>query len=352
MKFNILLITVFISLIIYAGVNYETGIVGATRLNGGGCVCHNLDFNDSVKVWIEGPDSMFTGDTSSYKIYLTGGSAVKGGFNVAAMFGTLQSVDTTSYIIANELTHTSPLVFIGDTIYWNFNYVALDSKGVDTIYSAANSTNGDGNPVVGDKWNFGENFVVNILEEIIPVELTSFTAVQNESKIILSWSTASETNNVGFEVQRTLGSEGFTNIGFVEGNGTSSENNNYSLTDIVTKSGFYKYRLKQIDFDGKFEYSDVLNLDVIVGVFYLEQNYPNPFNPSTKIKYQVPDHGKVSLKVFDILGNEITTLVNENQPAGSYEVEFITKGELTSGIYLYQLSVGSFTAIKKMLLIK
>ena len=352
MKINLLLITVFISFVIYAGINYETGIVGATRLNGGGCVCHDLDFNDSVNVWIEGPDSMFTGDTSSYKIYLSGGSAVKGGFNVAAMFGALQSVDTTSYVIANELTHTSPLEFIGDTIYWTFNYIASDSNGVDTIYSVANSTNGDGNPVVGDVWNFGENFVVNILEEIIPVELVSFTAVQNQNNITLRWSTASEINNAGFEVQRAQGSDIFSVIGFVTGNGTSTENNDYSYTDIVTNPGLYRYRLKQIDLDGKFKYSDAINLDVIVTDFSLEQNYPNPFNPSTKIKFQIPELSFVSLKVFDILGNEITTLVNGQIPAGSYEVEFIDNGELTSGIYVYQLSVGKFTATKKMLFIK
>jgi hypothetical protein len=208
MKINLLLILVFLSVVIYAGIDWPTGIVGTTRLNGDGCVCHNHNNNESVNVWIEGPDSVLVNDSSFYKIYLSGGSAVKGGFNVAAMFGTLQSGDSSTYVNFNELTHSFPLEFTGDTVCWNFNYIAPDSIGIDTIYSIANSTNGDGNPQVGDGWNFGENFSVNIIEEIIPVEVNSFTALQNENEILLSWSTASETNNAGFEVQRTFGSDG------------------------------------------------------------------------------------------------------------------------------------------------
>jgi len=352
MKINLLLIIIFLSIVIYAEINYETGIVGATRLNGEGCICHNLNFNDSVNVWVEGPDSIFIGDTSSYKIYLSGGSAVKGGFNVATMFGTLESVDNTSYINSKELTHTSPLEFIGDTIFWNFNYIASDSEGVDTIYSVANSTNGDGNPQVGDKWNFGENFVVNILEEIVPVELTSFVAVQIEHNIVLSWSTAGETNNAGFKVQHAIGTDSFSEIGFVKGRGSSSENNTYSFTEIVTISGFYRFRLKQVDYDGNFKYSDIINLDVVVTDFSLKQNFPNPFNPSTSIQYTISSKQFVTLNVYDVLGNEITTLVNENKPAGNYEVEFLNTDKLTSGIYVYELKAGSFTESKKMLLIK
>ena len=356
MKINLLLITVFMSIVIYAGIQFKTGIVGTTRLNNtDGCACHNLNFNDSVNVWIEGSDSLFVGDTSSYKIFLSGGSAVTGGFNVAAMFGTLESADSTSYVSFEELTHSFPLEFTGDTIYWNFKYIASDNMGIDTIYSTANSTNGDGNPQVGDKWNFGENFVVNIVEGIIPVEFTSFIVLQNESKIVLRWSTASEINNAGFEVQRAFGSDSFSDIGFVEGNGTSTGNNEYSFNDNITKPGFYRYRLKQIDFDGNYKYSDVINLDIIVNAFSLAQNYPNPFNPTTTIRFWISDFGFVSLIVYDVLGNKITTLVNEHKPAGSYEIEFSatsSESKLTSGIYIYQLSAGSYSATKKMLMIK
>ena len=356
MKINLLLITTFLSIVIYAGIEFETGIVGTTRLNNSdGCACHNINFNDSVNVWIEGPDSLFVGDTSSYKIYLSGGPAVTGGFNVAAMYGTLESADSTSYVSFEELTHLFPLEFTVDTIYWNFNYIASDSIGIDTIYSTANSTKGDGNPQVGDKWNFGENFAVNIVEDIIPVEFTSFIATQNESEIFLRWSTASETNNAGFEVQRAFGKDSFSDIGFVEGNGTSTGYNEYSFNDSITKPGIYRYRLKQIDFDGNYKYSDVINLSVIVTAFSLAQNYPNPFNPSTKINYQILELSFVSLKVFDVLGNEIETLVDEAKSEGIYEVEFSTgliNQTRTSGIYFYQLQAGGFTDTKKMLMNK
>ena len=364
MKINILLITTFLSIVIYAGINFETGITGTTRLNGEGCICHSLTKNDSVNVWIEGPDSVFLGDTSSYKIYLSGGSAVKGGFNVAAMIGTLESADSTSYISSNELTHSFPLEFTSDTIGWEFNYIAMDSIGIDTIYSVANSTNADGNPQVGDEWNFGENFAVNIVEEIIPVEFTSFIASQDEYKVILRWSTATETNNAGFEVQRAIEGNRFLDIGFVKGHGTSASYKDYSFKDEIKKPGFYNYRLKQIDFDGNHNFSNVINLEVIVTAFSLAQNYPNPFNPTTTIKYTIlsPHFNKggetggfVTIKVFDVLGNEIATLVNQQKPAGNYEVEFSTTeigSNLTTGVYLYQLRAGSFIETKKMILMK
>jgi hypothetical protein len=306
---------------------------------------------------------------------------VKGGFNVAAMFGMLQEADSSAYVNFNELTHSFPLEFISDTIYWNFKYIASDSIGIDNIYSVANSTNGDGNPQVGDEWNFGENFVVNIVEEIIPVEFTSFTASQEDSKVFLSWSTATETNNLGFEVENTaplkppngVKIEEWETIGFVKGNGTTTNYNEYSFIDNITKSGIYRYRLKQIDFDGKYQYSKVINIDVTVSDFTLDQNYPNPFNPSTKIKFTIPTsplnpspyQGEgsrerlITLKVYDVLGTEIVTLVNEYKPAGSYEVEFSSGlihqtigGVLRSGVYFYQLRAGDFSNTKKMLMIK
>jgi hypothetical protein len=158
-------------------------------------------------------------------------------------------------------------------------------------------------------------------------------------------------------------------IGFVPGFGTTTEPRSYSFIDVLSltpnlpagRQGLthtLRYRLKQIDFDGSFEYSDVVAVEIISPVkFSLEQNYPNPFNPTTKIKYTVPvtlsevEGSLVTLKVYDVLGNEIATLVNEEKPAGSYEVEF-DGNNLPSGIYFYQLQAGQFTQTKKMLLIK
>ena len=143
-------------------------------------------------------------------------------------------------------------------------------------------------------------------------------------------------------------------LGFVDGNGTTTEINNYSFVDdeLLTQKSFY--RLKQIDFDGTFSYSNEVEVDVNVPIkFSLEQNYPNPFNPSTSIQYAISSKQFVTLKVFDLLGREVATLVNEEKTAGSYEIEFGVKSlELSSGIYFYKLQAGSFVETKKMILLK
>jgi hypothetical protein len=206
---------------------------------------------------------------------------------------------------------------------------------------------------------------------IVPVELTSFTALVQSGRVLLNWTTATEINNLGFEVERKIITE--ENVGewvlvaFIEGNGTTTEPKDYFYNDEVRNidATSFKYRLKQIDFNGSFEYSD----EVIVenssqpNQYYLSQNYPDPFNPSTKIKYTIPSviasgtkqSQLVTLKVYDVLGTEIATLVNEEKPAGTYEVEFgrnLINQVLTSGVYFYQLKAGSFIETKKMLLLK
>jgi len=184
----------------------------------------------------------------------------------------------------------------------------------------------------------------------IPVELTSFTASVNPGSVTLSWSTATETNNQGFEIQRNNGSE-FYAIGFVTGNGTTTEINNYSYTDRNLTAGNYSYRLKQVDFNGRYEYSNVINVDVAPEQFELSQNYPNPFNPSTTINFSIPQSSIVTLKVFNTLGQEVKTLVNQNMESGVHSISF-DASELNSGIYFYRLDAGQFTEVRKMTLIK
>ena len=197
---------------------------------------------------------------------------------------------------------------------------------------------------------------------VTPVELISFSANVSNSTVILNWITATELNNSGFEIERCVLSAGrqvWSKIGFVNGNGTTSESQSYSFKDENISNGKYSYRLKQIDFDGTFSYSNVIEVDLsLPKTFSLEQNYPNPFNPSTKIKYSIPsvtlsgvEGSQVTLKIYDILGNEVATLVNENKPAGNYEINFDAKN-LTSGTYFYKLQAGSFIETKKMTLIK
>jgi hypothetical protein len=189
-----------------------------------------------------------------------------------------------------------------------------------------------------------------------PVELSAFFATIIESTIKLNWRTETEVNNYGFEIERASSStspvQKWTKIGFVEGNGNSNSPKNYSFIDENITNGKCFYRLKQIDNDGQFEYSEVVEVEFnSITNYTVEQNYPNPFNPSTAIKYRIPEISFVTLKVYDVLGNEITTLINEEKPIGSYEVEFDATG-LTSGIYFYKLHAGSFVETKKMILMK
>lgn len=199
--------------------------------------------------------------------------------------------------------------------------------------------------------------IVNDSSATIPVELNSFTANIRDSKVNLTWQTASELNNRGFEIQRFKDSEieklkNWRTIGFTKGNGTTTEINNYNFVDEPIESGHYVYRLKQIDYSGTFEYSTEVEVNFIyANDFKLSQNYPNPFNPSTTIEYQIPQSSFVTIKVYDVIGSEIITLVNEEKSAGIHEVNFEPKN-LTSGLYLYKISAGGFEQTRKMLLLK
>jgi len=190
----------------------------------------------------------------------------------------------------------------------------------------------------------------------VPVEFTQFSASVYSGNVMLEWETSTETNNLGFEIERVsslttpLFNE-WIRIGFREGHGTTTEQHNYSFTDEELLSGVYQYRLKQIDYDGSFKYLGIVELNLIaLNDFRLEQNYPNPFNPSTTISYQLPEAEFVTVKIFDTIGNEVKTIVKENKPAGVHEVNF-DASQLSSGIYLYRIDAGTFHQSKKMLLV-
>ena len=186
----------------------------------------------------------------------------------------------------------------------------------------------------------------------LPVELASFTSSVNRNNVNLVWSTASENNNSGFDIERS--SNGiWSKIGNVTGNGTSSVMNNYKFSDLNLASGKYSYRLKQIDYNGNFEYF-TLNNEVIIGSpdkYSLAQNYPNPFNPSTKISFDLPYDGNVNITVYDMSGKEAASLVKGYRTAGYYSVDFNAAG-LASGVYFYTLNAGNFSETKRMMLVK
>lgn len=186
--------------------------------------------------------------------------------------------------------------------------------------------------------------------QILPVELTSFTASVVNNGVRLNWSTATELNNKGFEIEKRTGSSSWSSIAFINGKGTTSENQNYAYTD-KTSNGKYQYRLKQVDFNGNFEYSKAVEVDFFSSSYSLNQNYPNPFNPSTEISFNVPKSGNVILKVYNLIGQEVKTLVNGMVEAGAHSVKFNAAG-LNSGLYFYKLETESFSQVKKMTLMK
>lgn len=197
--------------------------------------------------------------------------------------------------------------------------------------------------------------ITNSWNDIVPVELTAFTASSAGSNVTLNWSTATEINNSGFEVERASTSprqEAWEKIGFVQGNGTTTLAQQYSYIDKNVSAGSYSYRLKQIDFDGTFTYSPVAEVEVSAPVnFELAQNYPNPFNPGTTIQFSLPKSSNVLLKVYNLLGQEVATLLDGFKEAGIHYINF-DAANLNSGLYIYKIEAEGFTSTKKMTLIK
>jgi len=190
--------------------------------------------------------------------------------------------------------------------------------------------------------------------KIVPVEFASFSASVTLHGISLEWTTASELNNNGFEIERSVDGNTFVTIGFVDGKGTSTETNYYSFADhsLFTEHQTIYYRLKQVDFDGTFSYSNTVEVQFnLLTDFVLNQNYPNPFNPSTTITYTIPSDEFVDLRVYNMLGKEIAILEMEQKSAGSYKVNF-NASDLPNGVYFYSIKAGEFASTMKMMLVK
>ncbi len=235
----------------------------------------------------------------------------------------------------------------------------IGGTGDDRAFGIIDGTSGT-YILTGWTWSFGlglgDVYLVKISDSVVPVELTSFSAAVSGNDVLLNWTTATEINNQGFDIERmpaSLQNSHWERIGFIAGNGTTTGPGRYSFEDRNLPAGIYLYRLKQVDFNGSFEYSESINIEITnsLTVFTLNQNYPNPFNPATTISFTIGKPVFVSLKIYDLLGNEITTLVNEERPAGTYETEF-NASSLGGGVYFYKLTAGNFTETKKLVLLK
>jgi Secretion system C-terminal sorting domain len=215
----------------------------------------------------------------------------------------------------------------------------------------------------------GTNNGYPYLQGVTPllVELVTFTASVVNSNVELKWTTSTEVSSYGFDIERkpeTVGGStqsGWLKIGFVKGSGNSNSPKSYSFVDASPDlSGNAEYRLKQINNDGSFTYSNAIDISSLPTQFALFQNYPNPFNPTTEISYQLPEDSHVTLKVYDELGKEVATLVNEQQKAGEYSVQLSADSyHLASGVYIYRLQAvpsgrqaGNFNSVRKMVLLK
>ena len=198
----------------------------------------------------------------------------------------------------------------------------------------------------------GNGFYKLASDFFIPVELASFSAELVDQDVVLNWTTASELNNQGFEIERRYDKTDWLEIGFVPGHGTTTEKQNYSYIDQTVNAGIYSYRLKQVDFNGSYKYSDVVEVNLSAPTDYsLQQNYPNPFNPATTIGFGVQNKSNVKIIILNAIGEEVAVVLNEEKEPGYHQVEF-SAANLPSGVYFYRLKAGEFISTKKMILLK
>ena len=287
--------------------------------------------------------------------------------NVDFVFGSRYDINNSKKVPIFRIEYqggdiTNPANWISSVIdsnYWNNNgdmdviYVAnVDGDPADEVlytqgYSRGNPTDAP-MPII----------VLDLIYTPVPVELVSFNAFAEGYDVNLSWITATEINNRGFEIERsdissTGGENKWSMISFINGKGTTTEIQHYSFIDEEVVPGNYLYRLKQIDLDGSYSYSNEIRVEVsVLLTFTLEQNYPNPFNPSTTIEFGINKNSIVDLRVYDLLGNEVSVIIDKKyMEAGKYSKKFDVK-ELASGIYIYNLKSDDLSITKKMQILK
>lgn len=242
----------------------------------------------------------------------------------------------------------------GRIMYVNNSYTAYGNDGLhfnDSINAPPNNAVGQ---TIADALHYGSDhlpvFASFKFESIIPVEIEPLVATIIDNDVVIKWTTVTETNNMGFDIERY--DVNWRTIGFIQGNGTTSEYHRYEFTDYDLQPGEYSYRIKQIDNDGSFDYLPQLDVTILPPIqFALYDCYPNPFNNSTVISWQQPSAEFVSIKVYDVLGNEVGSLVNEEIESGKHSINYVSN-VLSSGVYFYRIQSGSFIDTKKMILLK
>jgi photosystem II stability/assembly factor-like uncharacterized protein len=267
----------------------------------------------------------------------------------------VDTVDIAPWAVRNAPGFENFFMVVGDDgIINGKSYYSTDFGNLWNSVPVATQSLYDVSMTTNNAWAVGPNGVIlkMNLSSVVPVELTAFTAQSENQKVILNWTTATELNNNGFEIQRKVAESEFATVGFVKGEGTTSNQREYSYIDKELVDGKYFYRLKQIDFNGTYEYSNVIEIDVrSLNEYALEQNYPNPFNPTTTIGYVLKEKSNAKLILLNAIGEEVAVLVNEEQEKGFHKVDF-NASTLASGVYFYRLQAGSFVQTRKMILLK
>ena len=360
------------------------GIHGST---GGGILnytlCRSYDILNNQGNRVFDPEHIFAGQLSDVNVIIysyRGGISLDlnndGLIDIISPGTELRNNGNGSFTNSNTFTYIFSLSsdFNGDgfmDVAGGYDILSFNDGNGNFTYSAVN--NGIFNAgASGDFDNDGDidlavyNFLTNQVSILLngdiplPVELSSFTSETEKNNVSLSWTTSSEENNAGYDVERSMFNvqtsmfnDNWIKAGFVSGKGTTGNSNSYTFTDKNLQSGKYEYRLKQSDFNGNFKYYELSN-EVVIGVpdkFYLSQNYPNPFNPTTHLGFGISELGFVTLKIYDVLGNEVAVLVNENKAPGYYNIQF-DGSKLSSGVYYYKLESKGFTQTKRMMLLK
>jgi photosystem II stability/assembly factor-like uncharacterized protein len=301
-------------------INYtEPGIAWATKWGGGGGFLKSTDFGDT---WVA--QSAFSG-TSMWGVHVQptdGNVVITGCYSCGSTWRTRNGGATWTQI---NISSSNYQIAIVDSM----NQFAAQGAGFYKLESGY----------------------------FVPVELSAFTGQVIQKDVLLNWTTATELNNRGFEIEQSFDNQNFNRVGFVPGFGTTSESKSYSFRISDAPAGIQYYRLKQIDFDGTSTIYNSVEIDgPVVREFALYQNHPNPFNPSTTISFSLPVESNVNIKLFNMLGQQVASVLNSELSAGNHKVDF-NASALSTGAYIYTLEARGtdgnvFTSTKKMLLLK